>query len=193
MSLLKITDEQREIIRRDYRGTTESALKLAHRFGLTRWQVQYALESMRITRRWGDRYWTESEDNYLRANIEKLSVGQMSKRLKRSRSSIYSRAWRFKLSWKNHDGWYTLNEAAEILGNDQNKVRRWIEQGILKASYHYGVKPSQKGGYCWHIRREDLVAFIRRYPQELVGRNVDIIQIVEILVGLDAVNYERAV
>ncbi|MBA7471828.1 hypothetical protein ES707_07140 [subsurface metagenome] len=37
---------------------------------------------------------------------------------------------------------------------------------------------------AWHIEEHDLVQFIRKHPQELVGCNIDIIMIVELLAGI---------
>ena len=35
-----------------------------------------------------------------------------------------------------------------------------------------------------HIKRNALRRFIRTYPEELLGRNVDMVQLVEILAGI---------
>ena len=43
----------------------------------------------------------------------------------------------------------------------------------------------------WHIAEKDLRAYIRRYPEELNGRNVDLIAIVEILAGILTTNSEH--
>lgn len=79
--------------------------------------------------------------------------------------------------------WYTKKEVCEILGVGHKRVQSWIDDGQLKASWHHERKPSKHGLGAWHIEARDLKAFIRRYPEE-IGRNVDMIQIVEILVGL---------
>lgn len=180
------TDTELEIVRRDYRGTRASAINLASRLSVTYWQVHYILEGMGLNHRWNERYWTAKEDKYLKNNYDRLSEKQLHRHLKRSKNSIHVRTTRLGLSRRNRDGWYTMKEVCEILGVDHHKVSRWIEQDILKASYHHGQKPQKSGSGYWHIDRADLAAFIRRYPQELIGKNVDLIQIVEILVGLDS-------
>ena len=188
----KVTDEMREIIRRDYRGTDKSRDELCERFGLTKWQMHYALQGMALSYRWNERYWTEKEDNYLKENVDRFSEAKLAKNLKRSKNSIKVRLTRLSLSRRNRNGWYTLKETCEILGQGHHKVDRWIKQGILPATYHHGHKPQKNGSGYWHIMREDLATFIRHYPQELVGRNIDVIQIVEILVGLGSINYMNA-
>lgn len=180
----KFTDDELEIIRRDYKGTVASQRQIAQHLGLTRWQVHYALEGMCLNHRWNEKYWTEKEDNFLRNHVDHYSEKRFSQILRRSRNSIKVRLTRLGLSRRNRDGWYTMKEVCEILGVDHHKVSRWINLGLIGASYHHGHKPQKNGSGYWHIRREDLAIFIRKYPQELLGRNVDMIQVVEVLVGL---------
>ncbi len=89
------------------------------------------------------------------------------------------------------DGWYTKKEVCEILGCEHKWLQRRIESGALIASWHSEVKPQKSGGALWEIRDKDLRAFIRKYPEELNGRNVDMIQIVELLCGLDNNHHEE--
>ena len=183
----KWTDDELEIVRRDYRGTRASGLEIANRLGVTYWQVHFALEGMGLNHRWNERYWVAREDRYLEENYDRLTEKQLAGRLKRSKNSIHVRMTRLGLSRRNRDGWYTMKEVCEILGVDHHRIQRWIDDNILVASYHHGHRPQKNGSGYWHIQRCDLVKFIRKYPQELIGRNVDIIQIVEILAGLDCV------
>ena len=80
----------------------------------------------------------------------------------------------------DRDGWYTLNETCEILGKDAAWIIKRIENGALKATRR-NLNP--KTGH-WHIERKDLRDFIRKYPEDLTGRNVGLVQIVEILTGI---------
>lgn len=183
----KWTQDQLEIIRRDYQGTVQSQRALALKLGVSRWQVHYALEGMGLNFRWNERYWTAKEDEYLMSHYESMTEKQMSKALKRSRNSIHVRCTRLKLNRRNRDGWYTMKEVCEILGVDHHKVTLWINSEVLKASWHHGHKPQKNGSGYWHIERDDLRHFIRKYPQELIGRNLDVIQFVDILSGISTV------
>jgi len=93
-------------------------------------------------------------------------------------------ATRLQVSRLIREGWFTKREVCEILAHDHKWVQARIDSGALKATYHYGSRPTQKGMSAWHIREHDLVQFIRRYPQELMGCNIDIIMIVELLAGI---------
>jgi len=73
----------------------------------------------------------------------------------------------------------------EILGHDHKWVQRRIDSGALKATYHFDHRPSQLGGSAWHIAEADLKYFIKTYPEELVGCNIDIITIVDIISGVN--------
>lgn len=181
----KWTDEELSLVRCDYQGTRLSARDLAQRLGISYWQVHFALEGMGLSHRWNERYWAAREDKYLTNNYDKLTTKQICQKLKRSKNSVVIRMKRLKLNRRLRDGWYTMNETCEILGHDHRKITQWIETGKLKATYHHDHKPQKNGSGYWHIDRNDLKKFICKYPQELIGRNVDIIQITDILAGLD--------
>ncbi len=88
---------------------------------------------------------------------------------------------RLKVYRRHRNGWYTQHEVMEICGVDYRVIQSWVNSGALNAHPHYeGAKP----GRAWHINEGDLAQFIRKHPEELHGRNIDIIQVVEILVGL---------
>ena len=88
------------------------------------------------------------------------------------------RSRHLRLPEREEPGWYTAQEASEILGADRQWVERRIQNGTLPAS---GDNPGDNSGP--QIKQEDLRAFIRRHPQDLMGRNTDIVRIVEILTG----------
>ena len=71
-----------------------------------------------------------------------------------------------------------------MLGASQPWVRRRIENGSLRATQHYEGRRPQARGKPVHIEERDLRQFIRSHPQDLNGRNVDMVQIVQILSGL---------
>jgi hypothetical protein len=179
------TGDEREIIRRDYRGTRESAKAIAQAIGATEYGVRGQIYKMGLAKKTDRRNWDPKQDNELRKLLPHYCVEEIARRMNRSVNSIVVRAKRLRLHRRSHDDWFTKKEVCEILGVDHHWVQRRIDSGALKATYHNGCRPSQKGMAMWHIEQEDLRTFIRRYPQDLEGRNVDLIAIVEILAGIE--------
>ena len=101
----------------------------------------------------------------------------------RSLNSVTVMSKRINVSRLIREGWFNKKEVCEILAHDHKWVQSRIDSGALKATYHYEERPTQKGMSAWHIEEHDLVRFIRKHPQELVGCNIDIIMIVELLAG----------
>jgi len=128
--------------------------------------------------------WTSQEKEILAGLIPQYCVRVIAKKMHRSINSVVVMATRLNASRRYREGWFTKKEVCEILGHDHKWVQARIDSGALKATYHYGERPTQRGMSAWHIQEADLVEFIRRYPQELVGCNIDIIMIVEILAGI---------
>lgn len=180
------TEEERQIVRRDYRGTHESAWAIAEKLGVSFFGVKGQVQKMGISFRPDRRLWTPEEEEQLRDLITQHSPGAIAKRMHRSINSVVVRANRLRLSRRVRDGWYTKREVCAILGVDHHWVQNRIDSGALPAKYHNGHRPQKNNGACWHIMEKSLRQFIRRYPQELKGRNVDIILIVDILAGLDS-------
>lgn len=179
------TDEEREIVRRDYKGTNASAEAIAHRLGngITKWAVKGQVQMIGLAKvhRNG---WSPEEDERLGQLITRYAPNTVAKMMGRGVNSVVVRAKRLGYSRRVRDGWFTKTEVCEILGVDHKWVQQRIDAGQLKASWHNGTKPTNKGSACWHIAEQDLKAFIQRYPLELTGRNVDLFTIVEILAGL---------
>ena len=102
----------------------------------------------------------------------------------RSLNSVVVMAKRINAPRRYREGWFTKKEVCEILAHDHKWVQARIDSGALEATYHYEERPTQKGMSAWHIQEHDLVRYIRKYPQDLVGCNIDIIMIVELLAGI---------
>jgi len=129
--------------------------------------------------------WNPQQDELLRDLIARYAAITVARKMGRSLNSVVVRSKHLGIHRRNHDGWYTKKEACEVLGVGHKWLQQRIDSGALKATYHNGQRPTFHDGLAmWHIAEKDLRAFIRRYPDELNGRNVDLIAIVEILVGL---------
>lgn len=181
------SEEDREIIRRDYRHTRRSCEVLGARFGVSWFALRYQVGVMGIARSGNRRPWSEEEDERLCQLMELYPTSKVARRMHRTINSVVGRSKRLGVSSRNRSGWYTKGDVCRILGVDHRWVQRRIDSGALPATWHNGRRPRNRGAAMWHIAQEDLRRFIRQYPEELNGRNVDLVQIVEILVGLEGV------
>jgi len=182
----KWTDDERDIIRRDYKHTRKSCQELAAQLGedVTEFAVKGQIINMGIAKRFDRRPWTPQEKEKLAELIPRYCPRVIARMMHRSINSVTVMARRIQASRRYRSGWFHKRDVCEILARDHKWVQRCIDSGALKATYHYEVRPTKKGGSAWHIQQHDLVQFIRKHPQELVGCNIDIIMIVELLAGI---------
>jgi hypothetical protein len=181
------TDEEQEIVRRNYRQNCTSQRELANRLGVTVPQVAHQIARMGLGKRSNRRPWTPEENSLLLDLIEQKSTGQIAKSMRRTVNSVVVQAKRLNTSPRNRIGWYTMSELCEILGMDHHWVSRRIENGSLQATRQNGGTPEDDRGRMWRIEEKNLRQFIRRYPHELNGRNVDLVHLVNILTGLEPI------
>lgn len=181
------TEEERDIIRREYAHTAASARRIAEKLSLfsgtrvTEFAVKGQIAKMGIAKR-NDRHpWTEKEKEKLTTLIPRYSPLTIARKMHRSVNSITVMSKRLGLSRRVRDGWFTKKEVCEILGVDHKRVQRRIDSGALRATPHYDTIPQKLGGSAWHIDEKDLRRYIRQYPEELTARNCDIMLIVDIL------------
>jgi len=178
------TDDERDIIRRDYKHTRRSRQEIAARLGVTEYGVAGQVSTMGIAKSDDRRPWSPQEKEKLAKLIPQYCPRVIARMMHRSLNSVVVMAKRINASRRYREGWFTKREVCEILAHDHKWVQIRIDSGALKATYHYEERPTQKGMSAWHIQQHDLVKFIRKYPQELVGYNIDIIMIVEFLAGI---------
>lgn len=189
------TDEERAIIRRDYKHTNESCRQLADYLSrligekITEFGVKGQISIMGIAKSDDRHPWNPEghgeEDAKLRDLIPVFCPRKVGRMMHRSLNSVVVRSKRIQISRRCRNGWFTKKEIMEILGHDHKWVQRRIDSGALKATYHYEHRPCQKGMSAWHITEKDLRHFIKTYPEELVGCNIDIITIVDIISGVN--------
>jgi len=183
----KWTEEERDIVRRDYDGHNKTSEGIAQRLSLmasdkvTLFAVKGQAAKMGIMQDKSPN-WTEKEVLILTDMINEHPPLTIARRLHRSVNSVVVKSKRLKLKRRYRNGWYVKVEVAEIFGVDHKKVQYWIDKGYLKASWHTGNKPQKSGMSPWHIAEADLRDFIIKYHSELQGRNVDLFQIVTLLV-----------
>ena len=187
----KWTDEERAIVRRDFRHSRESCQRIADYLNrltggsITGIGVRGQIQVMGIARSDDRHPWSLEEDDKLRELIQSFCPRKVARKMHRSINSVVVRSKRLNISRRCRNGWFTKSEVMEILGHDHRWIQRRIDSGALPASYHYGFRPGQLGGSAWHIDEKDLKKFIKTYPEELVGCNIDIITIVDIISGVN--------
>jgi len=174
------TEEERGIVRRDYMGTNQSADRIAAKLGVTRYAVKGQAATMGILQQKSPP-WNDKELEQLSRLIHTYSIPQIAKKLHRSTNAVKIKATRLKLGLRLRDDWFTKKEVCEILGVDHKKVQSWIDNGALVATWHTDRKPQQNGMSMWHIEAKAPKNFLMNYSGELLGRNVDLQQIVWIL------------
>ena len=167
------TDEEREFVRLNYKNNKSSMDWIANQIGRTPEAIQTQAYLLGITRDHPLRLWTEKETNQLRDLIPEHSLETIAIKLNRSAKSVRRKAASLSLSLKVRDGWFNLKEVASILGVHNTKVAYWIEQRLLKAQAHNKNE--------WQIKTSDLRHFIVEHTDILIGRNIDIQQIIWIV------------
>lgn len=180
----KWTEKEKQIVRRDYKHNWQSLLTLAKRLGVTPLAIKGQAVALGLCKREDRKPWSQKERERLAELIPKHCPRDVARIMHRSLNSVVVESKRLHISWRVRDGWFTKNEVCEILGKDHKWVQRRVDAGTLKATYHYGHRPSQIGGSAWHIEEKDLCRFIESHPFELTGSNVDLPMIVDILVGI---------
>jgi len=178
------TEDERDYLRRNYRYTIESLKSLALKLGVSDSSVRQQLThlgALKLTGRWS----MESQ-SFLETNYGKLSNRKISERLGKSVNAVTGKAHRLGITGRGKDDWFSMKEMAQILGVDQSWIRRRLGNGFkLEISPHDLEHTPKKGQYSsWHISRKSLREFIRKYPEELTGHNVDFVMLVDILAGV---------
>ena len=128
-------------------------------------------------------FWTLAEDELLE-QCAHLSPPAMSKRLKkhgyrRSESAIIKRRQQLGLNYREERrdaGIYTADDAAEVLGVSGPMVCAFIKRGWLKAR-----KTGDASTSAWHIKANDLRAFVIHYTAYVRFDVADKYYLVELL------------
>jgi len=170
------TSAESDIVRREY--STGNNAELATRLGVTFGMLVYHAGSLGVRKRARCYSWTPEEDEKLRKMSETCCVATMARQLGKSTMAIYCRRRILGITRSNRE-WYTLDEARAILGVGYNTIMRYIANKEL-----YATSNGDKGD-TWKITPKNFKLFIRTYPESLIGRNIDIVQVITILAGIN--------
>ncbi len=119
--------------------------------------------------------WSEAEEQLLR-RWGHLTDGTVCRKLHesgfdRSVNAVHLKMARLRVK-QNLEG-YSANSLAAAFGRDRHVIARWIERKWLTAERRGTERVSAQGGDSYWIKREDVKAFIFRYPDEVDLRKVE--------------------
>ena len=177
----KWTEEELAIVQRDYAGDRASAQRIASHMGVSFYAVRGQIQRLGLGRQDRRMEWSQEEVEKLRELVPHFSMVTIAKRMGRSVNSVTVKAKRLGLLRRDRFGWFTKREACSVLGVDHHWIQKRIDDGKLRATYHHGHRPCKNGSGSWHISERDLRTFIIEHPEELTGRNVDLVVIVDLL------------
>jgi len=183
------TEEEKDYIRIEYRYSRESVIKLSREFGVTPKAIRILLSRLGLVKH--TRLWLPGEEAYLQGNFDKLPTVRIARILKRSEGAVRHKAHRLKILKFERDGWFTLGEVCKILGVCRNWLMRRLNNGLKFGIRPFDVNRTQANNILYYISEKSLRDFIRRYPEELTGHNVDMVMLVDILAGIKVGNYEH--
>ncbi len=176
------TSEDDNYLRLYFDGTQESVRKLAAHMGLGFYAVDTRTSRLGIKNRGRFQPWSATDKERLAELVGQVPLEIIAERLGRSIYSVKGAVSRFGFRSGYREGWYTATEVAGILGVHNGWVSRRIKDGSLEAKKH-GVGPErpERGPRQWHIEERTLRRFILEHAGELVGRNVDLWALVNIV------------
>jgi hypothetical protein len=177
------TNEERDYVRDNYRRCRSSVQSIAQHLNRTSTSVLSQIPKLAITNgRPNYKEWSEKELNTLHEYYGELPMWKLEDMFGRSASAIHNKAYKVGIKRCLRSDWYTVDDVRLICAVAQRTITGWIKNGQLLATSEVN---REFGNVRIHrISKEALRDFIRRYPTELQGRNVDMIQLVEILTGV---------
>jgi len=184
------TEEEDEFLRKNFKHSRASLRAISKELGLGMEVVRQRLYAIGIKKK--DKVWSSNEDASLTREYSSMPTPAIARAHNRTERSITARAYKLHLSKIERDGCFTMEEATQILGVDTAWLRRRMNNGHHLEAVPFDPERPPKKGNCapWCITRKALRDFIRAYPSELSGRDVDLVTIVDLLVGIKTNTYE---
>jgi len=105
--------------------------------------------------------YNEDEVNFLRKNWGKMTVKAIAQKLGRSVDSVEKKAKKFKLGPVYNPGYFNQSEIEKITGINHQTLKRYIEQGLIKAT-----RSKTKKGRIKQISPKELERFLRENPDK---------------------------
>lgn len=165
------------LIREHYDSRTATIDWLSQKIGFPRWAIKKRARILGMART-KEKPWSEAEIAYLEANLPRLSLAVLARKLGRSVTAVALKARR--LGIRKKDEGYTARSLAQAFGVDAHKVVGWVELGLLKASR----RNSGRAGDMYFISDREVRRFVTTYPTEFDLRRVEQVWFIDLLAGI---------
>jgi hypothetical protein len=169
-----ITEAQLARLDAIYDSRPATITMLAREWGTPRWTVQKYAQDRGLART-KELDWSKSDEEYLSANMHRLAVATIARRLKRTRTGVKLKARR--LGVRKHGEGYTAQSIALAVGEDPHKVVGWIDQGLLKATRRHTDRENDS----YLILEKEVRRFIIENPSKINMRRVDGLWLIDLL------------
>lgn len=125
------------------------------------------------------RHWTPEEEDWLEANIARLSWKSLAAHLDRTVFAVQVRAKALRASRLDGGNGMSARQAALIFGVDVHKVLGWIDRGLVRGTKVAHIGPQG----TWHIAPSELRRFAFDSPGAYDIRKVDHLLLLDLLGG----------
>ncbi len=146
--------------------------ELKRQTGFPRWYVKRQAQRLGLTMHPDRRPWTPDEMETLDKLLGKVSVATMAKRLKRTETSVVMKIKALGHSRRVSEG-YTIRDLELSLGEDHQKIRRWIENGWLRDGIQGANHRGGNGHDTHRFSDKQILDFVKVHPQEINLGRVD--------------------
>jgi len=139
-------------------GKTELTANLDRLARRTGWP-RSAFKTEARRRGWSASYrpWTPADEAFVREHVA-LSIKEIARHLGRTHESVTAKVEAIQLWQQTRDEGYTPGHLQKLFGTRPEKVRHWIEGGLLGASRSFSPET--------RVSRSDLLRFIERCHSE---------------------------
>lgn len=168
----------RRLLLARYDGKSDTITELAKRLAVPRDAVQYWAREMGLTRQRGPR-WTPEDEDYLRRNLHRSSLGAIAKKLGRTQTAVKLKAKRLGVNKCGQEG-YTMRGLCMGLGCSHHTVLKWLEKGWIKGRHRHTERANHD---VWCFSDDAIRKFVKQHPQEVDPRRADWLWLVDILTG----------
>jgi hypothetical protein len=168
----------RRLILARYDGKSETISELAERLAVPRWVVKKWGCELGLARQREPR-WTTEDEEYLRRNLHRSSLGDIAKKLGRTKVAVKLKAKRLGVNKCEQVG-YTMRGLCMGLGCDHKQVERWLERGWLKGTHRHTERATRD---VWYFSDAAIRRFVMQHPQEVDQRRFDWLWVVDVLTG----------
>lgn len=168
------TLEELQTLKAEYDGRAETITRLVRDIGVPRGALERRVRILGLGKNIYDSQWTKEQDEKLEALINRYPLSYVAENLGRTQKAVKCRAYKLGISIGQHDGWYNMEEVCYLFGTNRSKVKYWMASGALKGE----TTPHE-----WRFEEKELRKFILQKCPELVGRNIDLYGVIELVAG----------